>query len=101
MTVKLASSKLSALSGKYRTNSATVHVRIISPPSPPPNEALTLISMSDKLPSDNERVLVYRPCMANSDIGPYSVQWGWSAKKDGSHWAHLPDRRPPEKEETL
>ena len=21
----------------------------------------------------------------------YSVQWGWAAKKDGSHWARLPD----------
>ena len=64
----------------------------------PPNEPLTLISMSDELPPDNERVLVYRPCMVDSDIGPYSVQWGWAAKRDGSHWAHLPDRRPPEGE---
>ena len=64
----------------------------------PPNELLTLISMSDELPPDNERVLVYRPCMVDSDIGPYSVQWGWAAKRDGSHWAHLPDRRPPEEE---
>lgn len=62
----------------------------------PPNEALTLISMSDEIPPDNERVLVYRPCMVDSDTGPYSVQWGWAAKRDGSHWARLPDRRPPE-----
>lgn len=62
----------------------------------PPNEPLTLISMKDELPPDHERVLVYRPCMVDSDIGPYSVQWGWAAKRDGSHWAHLPDRRPPE-----
>ena len=72
-----------------------------APTLPPPNESLTLISMSKELPPDEERVLVYRPCMADSDIGPYSVQWGWSAKKDGSHWAHLPYRRPPEKDETL
>ena len=65
----------------------------------PPNEPLTLLSMSDELPPDNERVLVYRPCMVDSDTGPYSVQWGWAAKRDGSHWAHLPDRRPPEGEE--
>lgn len=65
----------------------------------PPNEPLTLISMSDELPPDNERVLVYRPCMVDSDTGPYSVQWGWAAKRDGSHWARLPDRRPPEGEE--
>ena len=64
----------------------------------PPNEPLTLISMNDELPPDEERVLVYRPCMADSDIGPYSVQWGWAAKRDGSHWAHLPKRRPPEGE---
>ena len=64
----------------------------------PPNEPLTLISISDELPPDNERVLVYRPCMVDSDIGPYSVQWGWAAKRDGSHWARLPDRRPPEGE---
>ena len=63
------------------------------------NEPLTLLSMSDELPPDNERVLVYRPCMVDSDTGPYSVQWGWAAKRDGSHWAHLPDRRPPEGEE--
>ena len=66
-----------------------------------PNEPLTLISMNDELPPDKERVLVYRPCMADSDIGPYSVQWGWAAKRDGSHWAHLPNRRPDEKDETL
>lgn len=65
----------------------------------PPNEPLTMISMNDELPPDNERVLVYRPCMADSDTGPYSVQWGWAAKRDGSHWAHLPDRRPPERQE--
>ena len=64
----------------------------------PQNEPLTLISMSDEIPPDNERVLVYRPCMVDSDTGPYSVQWGWAAKRDGSHWARLPDRRPPEGE---
>lgn len=65
----------------------------------PPNEPLTLLSMSDELPPDNERVLVYRSCMVDSNIGPYSVQWGWAAKRDGSHWARLPNRRPPEGEE--
>lgn len=61
-----------------------------------PNEPLTLISMDDKLPPDNERVLVYRPCMIDADVGPYSVQWGWAAKKDGTYWARLPGLRPPE-----
>ena len=46
-----------------------------APTLTPPNEPLTLISISDELPRDNERVLVYRPCMVDSDIGPYSVQW--------------------------
>ena len=64
----------------------------------PPNVPLTLISMSDEIPPDNERVLVYRPCMVDSDTGPYSVQWGWAAKRDGSHWARLPACRPPEGE---
>ena len=63
-----------------------------------PNEALTLIRMNEELPPDNERVLVYRPCMETADTGPWDVQWGWSAKRDGSHWAHL-NRRPPEGEE--
>lgn len=62
-----------------------------------PNEALTLIRMNEELPPDNERVLVYQPCMETADTGPWDVQWGWSAKRDGSHWAHL-NRRPPEGE---
>lgn len=62
-----------------------------------PNEALTLIRMNEELPPDNERVLVYRPCMETADTGPWNVQWGWSAKRDGSHWAHL-NRHPPEGE---
>lgn len=62
-----------------------------------PNEPLTLIRMNEELPPDNERVLVYRPCMETADTGPWDVQWGWSAKRDGSHWAHL-NRRPPEGE---
>ena len=70
-----------------------------APTLTPQNEALTLISMNDEVPPDNERVLVYRPCMVDSDTGPYSVQWGWSAKRDGSYWAHLPDCRPPERQE--
>lgn len=62
-----------------------------------PNEALTLIRINEELPPDNERVLVYRPCMETADTGPWDVQWGWSAKRDGSHWAHL-NRHPPEGE---
>lgn len=86
------------LSGDAAYNRALV-ILTQMPTLTPPNEPLTLLSMSDELPPDNERVLVYRPCMVDSDTGPYSVQWGWAAKRDGSHWAHLPDRRPPEGEE--
>ena len=86
------------LSGDAAYNRALVILAQI-PTLPPQNEPLTLISISDELPPDNERVLVYRPCMVDSDIGPYSVQWGWAAKRDGSHWARLPNRFPPEVEE--
>ena len=86
------------LSGDAAYNRALV-ILMQMPTLTPPNEPLTLLSMSDELPPDNERVLVYRPCMVDSDTGPYSVQWGWAAKREGSHWAHLPDRRPPEGEE--
>ena len=86
------------LSGDAAYNRALVILAQI-PTLPPQNEPLTLISISDELPPDNERVLVYRPCMVDSDIGPYSVQWGWAAKRDGSHWARLPDHRPLEGEE--
>lgn len=58
--------------------------------APKPVVTLELIEMESETPPANERVLVYRPCMADADIGPYSVQWGWAAKRDGSHWAHLP-----------
>jgi hypothetical protein len=54
---------------------------------------LTFISVKDEPPPDNERVLAYRPCMEEADTGPYSVQWGWAAKRDASHWAHLPSRK--------
>lgn len=83
-------------SGSFAEWLAEYMVEHLSTLPQPSNEPLTLISMRDELPPDNERVLVYRPCMANADIGPYSVQWGWAAKRDGSHWAHLPDHRPPE-----
>lgn len=58
--------------------------------APKPVVTLELIEMESETPPANGRVLVYRPCMADADIGPYSVQWGWAAKRDGSHWAHLP-----------
>ena len=65
-----------------------------------PNEPLKLIKMSDELPPDNERILVYRSCMETADTGPWSVEWGWAAKRDGSYWAHLTCRPPEGKEDT-
>lgn len=65
-----------------------------------PNEPLALIKMSEELPPENERVLVYRPCMETADVGPWSVQWGWAARRDGSYWAHLTCRPSEEEEDT-
>lgn len=55
------------------------------------------ISVQERLPEPNERVLVYRPDMKKADTGPISVQWGWTCqrkKPDVSHWMPLPE--PPE-----
>lgn len=52
------------------------------------------ISVKERLPEHNERVLVYRPNMAESDIGPISIQWGWACRRkcsDTSHWMPLPE----------
>lgn len=49
------------------------------------------IPVEERKPVSNERVLMYRPCMAEADTGPISVQWGW-AHKDASHWMPLPER---------
>lgn len=54
------------------------------------------ISVKERLPKPNERVLAYRPNMTGADIGPVSVQWGWTCKRkrsDISHWMNLP--KPP------
>ena len=59
---------------KTANHEDAARVTLARPPLTPPNEPLTLISMSDEIPPDNERVLVYRPCMVDSDTGPYSVQ---------------------------
>ena len=57
------------------------------------------ISVKDKLPQDNERVLCFSPTLAKSDIGGIAVQWGWCCKKrttDITHWMSLPE--PPKGE---
>ena len=55
------------------------------------------IRVEDRLPEDNQRVLVYRPEMETADTGPISVQFGWTCARkhcDVSHWMPLPE--PPE-----
>lgn len=55
------------------------------------------ISVKDRLPDGNVRVIVFRPCMEDTDVGPISVQWGWTCNKkhkDVTHW--MPTPEPPE-----
>lgn len=47
-------------------------------------------SMEERIPDSNSRVLMYRPCMKDADVGPISVQWGW-ARKDATYWMPLPE----------
>lgn len=48
------------------------------------------IPMSERVPDSESRVLMYRPCMKDTDVGPISVQWGW-ARKYATHWMPLPE----------
>lgn len=47
------------------------------------------IPLSEQQPDPDKRVLVYRKYMEESDVGPISVQFGWSCK-DATHWMPLP-----------
>lgn len=52
------------------------------------------VSIEDRLPERDERILVYRPCSEHSDTGPVSVQCGWICNKkipEVSHWMPLPE----------
>lgn len=52
------------------------------------------ISVKERLPEPKERILAYCPNMTEADIGPVSVQWGWTCKQkrsDISHWMPLPE----------
>lgn len=63
---------------------------------------MDMIKVKDNPPNPNERVLVFRSCMINSDIGPFSVQWGWSCKsrvEDGQYWMSLGELIPDEYKE--
>ena len=57
------------------------------------------ISVKDRLPEANIRVLTFSPSLENSSIGGVAVQWGWCCKQrntDISHWMLLP--APPKEE---
>lgn len=57
------------------------------------------ISVKDRLPDDNDRVIAFRPYEAEVSAYRYCVKWGWSLKTSMSyngitHWMPLPE--PPE-----
>lgn len=60
------------------------------------------ISVKDRLPEKNDRVLCFSPQAAGAETGGISVQWGWMCKSckssDITHWQPLPE--PPKKEVT-
>lgn len=54
------------------------------------------ISVKDRPPEDNDRVLVFRPNEAEVSAYRYSVMWGWALKTPVSHsgithWMPLPE----------
>lgn len=53
------------------------------------------ISVKDRTPEDNDRVIVFRPNEAEVSAYRYSVMWGWALKTSVSHsgithWMPLP-----------
>ena len=67
----------------------------------PPNE---WVSVEERLPPPNVRVLAYRPDEDDNSPYKYTNMWGWAVKesirhKGITHWMYYPappDRRPPE-----
>ncbi len=52
------------------------------------------ISVKERLPEKRQRVLAYSPQMKESDIGPISIQWGFTCAQrnsDITHWMPLPE----------
>lgn len=61
------------------------------------------ISINDKLPDENQRVIVYRQNEPEQSVYRCTVMWGWGLKvglKHGgiTHWMPLPE---PPKEESI
>lgn len=59
------------------------------------------ISVKDRPPEDNDRVIAFRPYEAEVSAYRYSVMWGWALKTSVSHsgithWMPLPE--PPQGE---
>ena len=57
------------------------------------------ISVEERLPEDNERVLCFIPDWVERNVGPVIVQFGWCCKRRNmgiSHWMPLPE--PPKGE---
>ena len=61
------------------------------------------ISVDDRLPDDNDRVIAFRPNEPETSAYKYCIMWGWSVKvslkqhsRGITHWMPLP---PPPKGE--
>ena len=64
----------------------------------PTIEQPTWISVDDRLPDDNDRVIAFRPNEAEVSAYRYCTMWGWSVKlslkhKGITHW--MPLLQPP------
>ena len=59
------------------------------------------ISVDDRLPDDNDRVIAFRPNEPETSGYKYCVMWGWSVKaslkhRGITHWMDMP--QPPKGE---
>ena len=59
------------------------------------------ISVDDRLPNDNDRVIAFRPNEPGTSAYKYCVMWGWSVKaslkhRGITHWCAMP--QPPKGE---
>ena len=80
----------------YRADDKAIMVGRWHPSIHMPKEAARLfLRVTDvRVEMKNDRVLVYRPEMKESDVGAVSVQFGWNCsrkKTDITHWMPLPE----------
>ena len=59
------------------------------------------ISVDERLPDDNDRVIAFRPNEPETSAYKYCVMWGWSVKaslkhRGITHWCEMP--QPPKGE---